>query len=213
MATIDRIRTLVQPILDDLGLELYDLEFAGGTLRITVDRDGGVDLGEIELATRTISREFDHLDPIEGHYTLEVSSPGLERTLRTPEHYRRVVGREINVKTHAGVEGDRRVQGLLVAADGEEITVRTVGKDGPGERRLRIDQIERARTVFVWGGAPKPGKAPGRAGKGPGATKAPVTAPPGGTPKKIAPPGGTPKKMTKTAKTKTAANKERKAAS
>ena len=88
-STIERVRALVTPIITDLHLDLYDLEFRGGTLRITVDTPpaspGGVDLDVISLATRLIGREFDHHDPVPGHYTLEITSPGLERTLRIPD--------------------------------------------------------------------------------------------------------------------------------
>ena len=84
MGVVERVHPLVAPILADLGLELYDLEHAGGILKVVIDRDGGVDLEEIALATRLISRELDHSDPIPGRYTLEVGSPGLERPLRRP---------------------------------------------------------------------------------------------------------------------------------
>src|SRR5262249_32091406 len=107
--TTDRIRELVLPLLSDLGLSLYDLEHAGGVVRITIARPGGVDLETIALATRIVSRELDHADPVPGHYTLEVTSPGLERALRTPDHFRAAVGSVVAVRTQPGVEGDRRV--------------------------------------------------------------------------------------------------------
>ncbi len=162
MGVVERVTTLATPLLADLGLEIYDVEHAGGILRVTVEREGGVDLDTIALATRVLSRELDHADPMPGRYTLEVTSPGLERTLRTPRHLQRAVGSTVNVRTHADVEGARRVHGLLQAADDEGITVFVT--DGPdrGERRVRSDQIERARTVFEWQSAPKPGGPKGR---------------------------------------------------
>jgi len=172
MGVVERVHPLVAPILADLGLDLYDLEHAGGILKVVVDRAGGVDLEEIALATRLISRELDHSDPIPGRYTLEVGSPGLERVLRTPEHFRRAVGTKVNVRTLSHVPGDRRFQGLLLAADEHQLTVR-IDEAGPQlgeERTLALADVERARTVFEWGGAPKPGK-PG-AGKIPGAKAA-----------------------------------------
>ena len=162
MGVAERVHPLVAPILADLGLELYDLEHGGGTLRVVIDREGGVDLDELALATRLISRQLDHSDPIPGRYTLEVTSPGLERTLRTAEHYRLAVGSTVSVRTLPHVEGDRRVHGVLVAADGDRITVRL--DDGPAlgsERTLAVADVERARTVFEWGPGPKPGKGPG----------------------------------------------------
>jgi ribosome maturation factor RimP len=152
VAVIDKIRQLVTPILTDLALDLYDLEYAGGTVRVTVDKPGGVDLEDIALATRLISREFDHVDPITGRYTLEVSSPGLERNLRTPDHFSRVIGWKVNVRTHPTVEGDRRAIGTLVAADDSGITV--LGEKA--ERTLNYSDIERAKTVFEWTPTPAP---------------------------------------------------------
>ena len=157
MNTNDRVRELITPLLADLGLELDDLELAGGMLRVTIDRPGGVDLDAIAEATRIISRELDHSDPIPGRYTLEVSSPGLERPLRTPAHFAKAIGAAVSVRTHARVEGERRVHGQLIAADDDGITVAADGPEGPVERRLRYDEIERARTVFEWAPAPKPG--------------------------------------------------------
>jgi ribosome maturation factor RimP len=171
MSVVDRVRPLVMPIVSDLGLELYDLEHAGGVLRVVIERDGGVDLDTISLVTRLVSRELDHTDPIPGRYTLEVSSPGLERVLRTPDHFRRVLGRTVAVRTHVGVAGDRRVHGVLRTVDDDGIVVQL---DEPAsalvERRVSFEDIERARTVFVWAAAPKPGKGPRR----PAAPTAPV---------------------------------------
>lgn len=150
MATADRVEALVAPLLAEADLQLYDLELAGGVLRILVDRPGGADIDAIAKVARTISRALDEHDPVEGHYTLEVSSPGLERPLRTPAHFRAAVGESVKVKTHPHVEGDRRLDGVVAAADDERITVRT--GDG-AERTLAYDDIERARTTFEWGPA------------------------------------------------------------
>ena len=165
MAVVDRVRALVEPVCADLGLDLVDVEHSGGVVRITVDRDGGVDMEAIGLVTRETSRLLDHHDPVPGRYTLEVSSPGLERTLRTPAHFAKAIGGVVRVKTKPHVEGERRVDGVLVIADDAGIEVAEGDAAGP-RRRVRYDDIERARTVFEWGPAPKPGKAPssGRGG-------------------------------------------------
>lgn len=161
--TLERVRRMVAPIIADLRLDLYDVEFRGGTLRITIDTppgsEGGVDIDTLTLATKMISRDFDHDDPMPGHYTLEVTSPGLERTLRTPEHFRREVGKPVALRLRDVVQGERRVQGDLVAADDRAATIRA---EDMTERVIPYDQIDRARTVFVWGPAPKPGKQPAR---------------------------------------------------
>lgn len=209
--TIDRVTALVAPILDDLGLDLYDVEFGGGQLTITIDarlpgaaedlqaparlaeriaaderesaraaaiaaadeddedgddtddgesaepakRGPGITLDMLALATRLISRELDHADPIPGHYTLEISSPGLERPLRTPAHFRRALGSEVAVRLRDVAKDDRRVQGVLSAADDDGFSVTRA--DGT-QRDIPYDQVDRARTVFNWGPPPKPAK-------------------------------------------------------
>lgn len=150
MSTADRVRELIAPLLDARGLELYDLELAGGVLRVLADREGGVDIDVISDLARAVSRTLDEHDPIAGHYTLEVSSPGLERPLRTPAHFARAVGTTAKVKTLPGGEGDRRVEGTIVGTDDRSVTVQQA--DGT-QRTVQYDEIERARTVFEWGPA------------------------------------------------------------
>jgi ribosome maturation factor RimP len=159
---INRVRELVDPIASDLELDVYDIEQRGGTLRVTLDTrpgaPGSVDLEQLSLATRLISRELDHADPVPGKYTLEVTSPGVERSLRTPAHFQREVGKTVNVRL-ANVDAEqRRLEGVLVAADERTATIRVDGPDGPVDHVVEIDAIDRARTVFVWGPQPKPGK-------------------------------------------------------
>jgi ribosome maturation factor RimP len=159
MGTVERVRTLVEPVVTGLGLELYDVEHGGGTLRITIDRpagDGpaGLDLEAISEVTRAVSRVLDEHDPLPGRYTLEVTSPGLERRLRTPGHFARAVGSDVAVKTRTEVDGQRRFRGNLTAADDAGVTILD---DTGNEIRLGYDQMEKARTVFEWGPAPKPG--------------------------------------------------------
>jgi ribosome maturation factor RimP len=158
---IDRVHTLVDPIASDLELDVYDVERRGSTIRVTLDTlagsESGITLDTLSLATRLISREMDHEDPIAGHYTLEVTSPGLERPLRTPAHFQREVGKVITVRLRDTTADPRRLGGLLVAADGETVTIQVT--DG-AERDLRITEVDKARTVFEWGPKPKPGKQP-----------------------------------------------------
>lgn len=157
MDTASRVRLLVEPLVEAAGASLYDVEHAGGVLRITVQRDGGVDIDVIGKLTRQISHLLDEEDPLPGQYTLEVSSPGLERTLRTPEHFAGAVGSLVTVKTRAGVEGDRRLKGTLLAADADHVTIAPVAADPGATRVLALADIDRARTVFEWGPTPKPG--------------------------------------------------------
>jgi ribosome maturation factor RimP len=158
LTTADRIRELIEPIVADLGLDLFDLEYGSGQVKVSVDRPGGVDMEAVAVATRAISRALDEADPIAGHYTLEVSSPGLERVLRTPDHYRWAVGQRVAIKTVAGYDGPRRLTGTVASADDRAVVVHT---DEPtdGDVHLDYDDIEKTRTVFEWGGQPKKGSA------------------------------------------------------
>ena len=151
--TVDRVRALVAPLVADADLDLYDLDLAGGVLSVLVDAPGGADIDAISRVARTISRALDEHDPIDGKYALEVGSPGLERPLRTPAHFAGAVGTTVKVKTRPGIEGERRVEGTIAAADATSVTIRTPDGD---DRTIAYDDIERARTTFEWGSAAKP---------------------------------------------------------
>jgi ribosome maturation factor RimP len=157
---IAAIHDLVTPALASLGLELFDLYFAGSgrgrTLRVTVERDradGAVDLDTIARAAQMITPLLDDEPALSGPYLLEVTSPGVERPLRRPEHFRRAVGETVSVK-YRTEGGSDRVRGKLTAADDEAIDLDI---DGEG-RRVALTDITDARTVFEWGPSPRPGK-------------------------------------------------------
>ena len=150
------------PVVSAVGLELVDVEMRSGVLQVTVDREGGVDLEALTDANRAVSAALDELDPFPGRYSLEVSSPGIERPLRAPAHFAKAVGATVTVKTRPQVEGERRRRGVLAAADEDGIELIEEGA-GTTTVRLAYSEIDKARTVFVWGGSPPPG---GRAGAG-----------------------------------------------
>ena len=155
MGPAERVRELVEPVLATSDLELVDVEIGRGLVRLSLDRPGGIDLEAISAISPAISAALDAGDPLPERYHLEVSSPGLERPLRTPAQFQRFVGSKVSVRTLPGAEGERRVTGTLSAADEEGVVV-TPADGGPGRRVLYAD-VERARTVFEWGPAPKPG--------------------------------------------------------
>jgi ribosome maturation factor RimP len=142
---------MVRPVVEAAGLELWDVELRGRAgrlvLRITVDREGGVDLDTIAQVSERLSRRLDLEDFSDRPYSLEVSSPGVERTLREPRHFERSIGRKLKVKTVAPVEGQRVHVGALVSADAEAIVIASEG----GELRVRYADVASARTVFEWG--------------------------------------------------------------
>jgi ribosome maturation factor RimP len=150
----DTIVAAVEPVLTPLGLELFDVQFTGSgrarTVRVVVDRDGGVDLDAITAASERIQPLLEELDGL-GPFALEVSSPGLERPLSRPEHFRRAVGETVSVKVRDVGDEARRVRGALVAADERGITV----ESEHDAEHVDYDQIVQARTIFEWGAAPK----------------------------------------------------------
>jgi ribosome maturation factor RimP len=140
----------LQPVVTGVGLELVDVEFASGVLRVTVDREGGVDLEALTDANRAVSARLDEIDPVPGRYSLEVSSPGIERNLRTPAHFAKAIGATVTVKTRPQVPGERRLRGVLAASDEDGFALVVEGSaDGPV--RLAYSDVDRVRTVFVWG--------------------------------------------------------------
>jgi ribosome maturation factor RimP len=164
MATAADIRTLAEPVLHDAGLELWDIQVTRDTVRIYVERAGGVDLDALTRASEAISDlldEHDDLVPEKG-YQLEITSPGLERALRTPDHYRRYVGTTVNIKTTAPVGGARRHKGVLTGVDDGEIQISLDA--GIGEPlAIRFDEIDKTTTVVDWAQALKGDPAPGAA--------------------------------------------------
>ncbi len=162
MATAADIRALAEPALGDAGLQLWDVEVERDVVRLLVEREGGVDLEALTDASRAVSGLLDEHDELapEGRYQLEVSSPGLERTLRTPEHYRRYVGSQVAVKTSVVVAGGRRHRGVLhsVGAEGIELLSDAHPK-GPAVV-LAFADIDRTLTVVDWAAALKAGSAP-----------------------------------------------------
>jgi ribosome maturation factor RimP len=142
--------TLVRPVVEGAGLELYEVSFrreAGRQiLRVTVDREGGVDLDTIATISEKLSRRLDLEDFGRGRYELEVSTPGIERPLKTPAHFRLALGEQVKVKTAAPVAGERVHVGTLVTTDDDTIVVRVDGV----ERRIPLDEVASARTVVDW---------------------------------------------------------------
>ena len=119
----EALERLLRPAVEDSGYELWELEFAprakGGLLRLYIDSADGITLEDCERVSRAVSSILDAEDPIPGQYTLEVSSPGLDRVLRTSAHFERYVGERVRIEMSEPVNGRRRFLGHLVnVADG-----------------------------------------------------------------------------------------------
>ena len=138
---------LLEPTIEQLGYELSDLELnLGGrdvVVRVFIDKPDGVDLSDCEMVSRQLSAVLDVEDALPGHYTLEVSSPGLDRKLTKPAHFQRFTGETVRVKLRFPVDGRRNFRGALRAADEEQIEVEVDGES----HSLDIAKIESARLI------------------------------------------------------------------
>jgi ribosome maturation factor RimP len=142
------VEEVVQSAVEGFGLELVDVSLhrgRRGILRVTVDREGGIDLDTIAEASERISRRLDLEGYDPGPYDLEVSSPGIERPLRTPLDFVRRVGQKVKVRIE-GDEGPATVLGTIVEATTEHVWLATE----QGDRTVGYDRIGSARTVADW---------------------------------------------------------------
>ena len=141
----DELIALLEPLAERHGLELVTVEVAGGArhriVRVYLDREGGIDIDAIAAANPWISDALDGVERLSGPYTLEVSSPGVDRVLRTRGHFERYVGSRVALQTSTPVEGRSRLTGTLEALDGDDVVLTIDGT----ACRVRFDTIERAR--------------------------------------------------------------------
>ena len=144
----ERLIELLEPLVRHLGYELWELEFTGrnGVLRIYIDSPEGIDIDDCETVSRAVSDRLDEADPIPGEYTLEVSSPGADRVLRTAEHFQRFVGQLVNVEMKQLVNGRRRFMGKLLQATAQDIQIEMDGE----KVDLVIANIHKARLAPEW---------------------------------------------------------------
>ena len=146
----EKLIALTEPLLEKLGYELVDLEYAPGrahaVLRIFIDRPEGVGLDDCERASHELSALLDVEDPVPVGYTLEVSSPGLDRVLRKPAHFKRFIGERIWVEMRAAREGRRRYTGRLDALGDEGIELNVDG----AMVKVPFADVSRARVAPLW---------------------------------------------------------------
>ena len=142
------VREAIAPTVDSLGYRIWDIEFkkigADYHLEITIDNDRGINIEDCEKVHRAIDPILDEVDPIEGFYYLEVSSPGIERELRTPEHILACIGMRAQAKLFTAVNGMKSVLGEIVSYEEDTLTLRTES----GDIALKKNQISRLETVY-----------------------------------------------------------------
>jgi ribosome maturation factor RimP len=151
MGTLEEVRDLAEAVAHRRSLTLWDVEMGGqpgrAVVRVFVEGDQGVDLDTVAEVSEEISRGLDLRDPIQGRYTLEVSSPGLERTLRSREQFARCVGRKAVIKTRERLLPDsHRIEGTIAGVTEDSVKLDT----GAGEVDVPYGQLRSARTIFEW---------------------------------------------------------------
>ena len=126
-ALVNEIYEMVKPIADELNYDIYHVEYVKENgelyLRIYIEKDGGITLSDCEALSRRVSDLMDEKDPIKDPYFLEVSSPGLNRTLFTENHYKRFIGREVMVRFTKSIDGKKNVKGILKEVNDDSVVV------------------------------------------------------------------------------------------
>ena len=143
----DRLLELLEPVVAGLGYELWELEYVprggGNLLRLYIDSSAGIGLDDCERVSRAVSAVMDEKDPIAAAYTLEVSSPGLDRVLRTQQHFARCIAALVRVELSTALKGRKRFSGRLLDVQAGQITLELDG----GRVELPIEAIHKARVV------------------------------------------------------------------
>ncbi len=149
--TAQLVRELVEPTVNELGYRIWDVEYGKiGTerhLEITIDSDDGIDIEDCEKVHRAIDPIIDEADPIEEFYHLDVSSPGIERAIRTEEHYEACIGETVSLKLFASLDGKKNIIGTLVSFDRESDSA-TVKERSGAEYTIGRKLISKANIYF-----------------------------------------------------------------
>ena len=142
------VSELISPVADELGYMLWDVEFvkegARHILRVTIDSENGINIDDCEKMHRAIDPVLDEADPIETAYYLEVSSPGIERELRTDAHIAACIGEDVELKLYAPIDGAKSFTGRLLGFEDGKLTVEIGGQEKSFERK----EVAKIKTVF-----------------------------------------------------------------
>ncbi len=145
-----KVENILEPIINNLGYDLYDViyekEGKDYYLRIIIDKLEGIDINDCEKVNNEINDILDEKDYIKEQYFLEVSSPGIERTLRKEKHFRAQIGKEVKLKLFKPIEKQKELIGILEEYNREEITIKINNKS----IKINSKDIAIARTIFNW---------------------------------------------------------------
>ncbi|MFO7953068.1 MAG: ribosome maturation factor RimP [Bacillota bacterium] len=145
----DKLIELIEPLLENRGFELIRLEYVPGKqghLHLYIDHEGGITIDQCEIVSNAVSDLLDYQDPISHTYTLEVSSPGLERPLTKKKHFERFVGKKVKIKTTEPLDGRKKFSGELKKTGEDSIFVKL--EEG-FEAEIPLDKIEKANLWYT----------------------------------------------------------------
>jgi len=145
---VAQIWSLLEPLLQAQGIELVEVEYRreslGWVLRLFIDQESGITVEDCAGVSQMVGDMLDVADPIQNPYNLEVSSPGLNRPIRKPEHFQRYIGKTVEVRTAAPIQGRRNFKGVLVDSDNERITINCEGQ----VFEIPMTNLERTRLCY-----------------------------------------------------------------
>ncbi|MEW9108629.1 MAG: ribosome maturation factor RimP [Cytobacillus gottheilii] len=149
-----QVEQLVNPILDELQLELVDIEYVkegkDWFLRVFIDKETGVDIEECGMVSERLSEKLDETDPIPYNYFLEVSSPGAERPLKKDKDFKRAIGKNVYIKTYEPIDGEKVFEGVLTHYDGNVIEVEVKIKTRKKTVQIPFNKVASARLAVVF---------------------------------------------------------------
>ena len=141
------IQELIEPLVNQLGYVLWGCEYLSqgkySLLRIYIDKENGINITDCERVSRQVSALLDVEDPIQGHYSLEISSPGIPRPLFDKEHYRQYIGSDVMLKLHKPINGKRKIKGIIQSVNNDAFTL----KVGDEQYEVQFSQIVKANLI------------------------------------------------------------------
>lgn len=148
----DKVFDLINEPIRNLNLSIYDIEYvkegSGWFLRIYIDKDGTIDINDCENVSRLIDPMLDDANIIKSAYCLEVSSPGIERNLRKPEHFERYIDNEVEVSLFKPYEKQKVLQGILKSGNNDKVTISIDNN----EITLNRKDISKVKLIYNFGG-------------------------------------------------------------
>ena len=146
------VEELAAPIFQELGLELVEIDYVkegkSWFLRVYIDKDTGVDIEDCGIVSERLSEKLDEVDPIPHNYFLEVSSPGAERPLKKDKDFEKAIGKNVYIKTYEPILNEKEFEGILMAFDGQEVTLEVKIKTRKKTVVIPYDKVAKARLAI-----------------------------------------------------------------